>query len=972
MSGTPAPKPPSINSSNVNYGASGTNTWAESAGSMLSGYTITSISSSSNGQYLLATYTNSTLGAIGVSSDFGATWRNILNSNTSFFENNSYLNSNGAWTSSAMSSTGQVMWICSSDGYIYYSENYGNTWARKIDPTTYTSSTLAVNFVSIACSSNGQYVYACSKKRDGLNGGRVYVSSQFGIGPAQVPTGVGAGMLPDNTNWSSISCSSNGRVSFVCSSNGNIYATNRYGTSWYVQGDVTTGLPQGITWKSIAMSSTGQIITLSSSSGEVYKSIDYGYKFASASSFTPSITGANWNSIAMSSTGQYMLLSNSSTSNANNPVYLSSDQGQTWTQIAFTTNPTSVTDVAMSSSGQYLLTAGIIGSSKVLTASLTKDIGDVYGSQVALLDASQPCGIGMANTLGSSLYFGRNIRIEGNGFFNGSDPTNNGSSGVLNNDMYFIVNNISDGNSGTFYFKNGSNTTGPTINLSNDGYYGKITGANEIFTNKITIPGTGSYAYSGYITTLNGNAMNYVTPSSHVFSTTAGTIDGIVKCFQITDVSSITFSPGTGASIMNGLHYINNLKGIFFNNEDNRYGAIVYGENPTYNYYPTMYIYVSDANNSGSFSFYNSARPGNDTSTVYCQNLSCAININTATITFGSVGAGRIANGSSTGNGQFTIETDDNMYFLLNGSGLGSGWTGEFYFQKQTGSSSTAGAKINCGDIVCTNNITELRNITFYGGSAAGQIGIDRVSGQFTIETDDQMYFILNGTSSIGFLFQNYRNNVFNSYATIYCGSVSCQNINTNGYGITCGGISCNNINTNGYGIQADNISLTSSLGIHANAIQIYYFNGAAVIQVPATGLVGDGVPGTVLYLSASGRIAPQYSSARYKDDIVSLPDDRYNLETFMKLKPVQFVYKDSRTVKHIGFIAEELDALKLDEIVFRRDGVVESLDYTRIPIFLTKIVQEQQTKIEAQQAQIDDLTRKLQALTDLVNSKLV
>ena len=65
--------------------------------------------------------------------------------------------------------------------------------------------------------------------------------------------------------------------------------------------------------------------------------------------------------------------------------------------------------------------------------------------------------------------------------------------------------------------------------------------------------------------------------------------------------------------------------------------------------------------------------------------------------------------------------------------------------------------------------------------------------------------------------------------------------------------------------------------------------------------------------------------------------------------------------------------------IVFYKENVPETLDYTRISVFLTKIVQEQQTKIDdltsklqVQQSQIDDLTSKLQALTDLVNSKLV
>jgi hypothetical protein len=833
--------PPSLDPNNVNYNITGTNTWSQTSNSaLLPGYIASSVSQSANGQFILVTSVYPLGGpsaSISISSDFGANWRRIVNGDPApYFYTAPPPSTGGLWTASAVSSTGQYMTICSSDGYVYYSASYGTQWAQKVSPTTYSSTSLPVNFTSIAISSNGQYVYACSTPVTGGAPGRVYVSSQILASPQQVPTttGTSVGLIPDNIPWTSITCSSDGSVAFVCASDGNLYGTNRYGTSWYQQGVTGTPLPTTLPWTSVAMSSTFLILVLCASNGDVYTTTNGGYQWTQvqSTSFDPQITGANWNSVSISSTGQYMVLSNSSTSNANNPVYVSSDQGVTWTQIPFPTNPTSITGVSMSSSGQYLVTAGIISTaSNVFTVSVNEDIGNIYGSQIALLEASQPLGNGLANTLSTTVYLGSNITINGNGCYNFTNG--------LNNDMYFNVANTSDGNSGTFYFENGGYATGPTLNLAN-----------------------------GYT------------------ATSPGIPDGFGS---IVGVNHITF--------------------------------------------------------------------GTD-------------------VAFGQIGL------KSSGSGQFTIETDDNMIFALNNTAS----TGSFNFQYQPPGQSQTPAELNCGQLNCANIACAM--IRTYGKDIStqpatgdyGNIYCGSITANSLIKASASNGIDANGSNIVGVssfttdtitatgLIQarggvNTVNTGGTAYGRIDCGDLNAQASTITSAALATGNINCGNLTMNLVGTATPETVFTvenqSSKKFEVTA------KAGGTCTILASGLEQTPQSGLPMIWDTGGYISYQSSSARYKDDIVSLPDDRYNLETFMKLKPVQFVYKTNPSIKHIGFIAEEFDELQLDEITVYMDNKLESLDYSRIPIFLTKIVQEQQTKI-------DDLTSKLQALTDLVNSKLV
>jgi len=114
-------------------------------------------------------------------------------------------------------------------------------------------------------------------------------------------------------------------------------------------------------------------------------------------------------------------------------------------------------------------------------------------------------------------------------------------------------------------------------------------------------------------------------------------------------------------------------------------------------------------------------------------------------------------------------------------------------------------------------------------------------------------------------------------------------------------------------------------------------------------------------------------SSQRYKENIISLSEDRYNTETFEKLRPVQFNYiNDEEKIKKIGFIAEEFDELNLNElVVYNKEGQPESIHYENTTSFIVKIVQEQQKQIKSQQLEIDGLKEDIKNLTSLVQGLL-
>ena len=90
-------------------------------------------------------------------------------------------------------------------------------------------------------------------------------------------------------------------------------------------------------------------------------------------------------------------------------------------------------------------------------------------------------------------------------------------------------------------------------------------------------------------------------------------------------------------------------------------------------------------------------------------------------------------------------------------------------------------------------------------------------------------------------------------------------------------------------------------------------------------------------------------------------------MENFKLLQPVSYQMKTG-TERLIGFIAEDIHDLSLNELVVYKDDEPETLSYDSFIPFITKIVQEQQTQIESQQTQINNLITQIQVLNNALN----
>lgn len=115
--------------------------------------------------------------------------------------------------------------------------------------------------------------------------------------------------------------------------------------------------------------------------------------------------------------------------------------------------------------------------------------------------------------------------------------------------------------------------------------------------------------------------------------------------------------------------------------------------------------------------------------------------------------------------------------------------------------------------------------------------------------------------------------------------------------------------------------------------------------------------------IDSSGYLYRSTSSLKYKRDVI---DYDKGISTVTQLRPVYYKSKvndpDGNPVntQYAGLIAEELDALGLDEFVVKDNtGEVESIHYGNMVALMTKAIQEQQTLITALTARIEALEAK-------------
>lgn len=268
---------------------------------------------SESGQYVYAC-TRSNF--IGISSDYGNTWKNV------------YFNVSLAGIST--SSNGAIVTVASLKNKIYISTDYGNTFNNSNNSPEYK------NINDVQLSTNG------SLQSVSITNGKLLISYDYGknwIESEQI------------RNWAQNAISLTGEYQTICDLAGYFYTSSDYGKTWIPGANL--GLNN---ISNIIMSGDGkyQIICngtiVKATEACLYMSYNYG------KNWTPIIisTIRRLTNSRISITGQYIvLIDNLGEDFSAGQAYISNDYGMTFTKInkkLISINP----NVNMSSSGQYI------------------------------------------------------------------------------------------------------------------------------------------------------------------------------------------------------------------------------------------------------------------------------------------------------------------------------------------------------------------------------------------------------------------------------------------------------------------------------------------------------------------------------------------------------------------------------------------------------------------------------------------
>lgn len=152
-------------------------------------------------------------------------------------------------------------------------------------------------------------------------------------------------------------------------------------------------------------------------------------------------------------------------------------------------------------------------------------------------------------------------------------------------------------------------------------------------------------------------------------------------------------------------------------------------------------------------------------------------------------------------------------------------------------------------------------------------------------------------------------------------------------------------VNHNGYAFQSGGDDDSGMFSLDAGSVS-FYADNTQKMRITASDVYADvstGV-GTALGIQADGRIVKATSSARYKEQITPLKADFSRL---LLAEPKKYTRPGRPQDWEIGFIAEELDALGLNQlVVYDNQGRPDALMYDRMVVYIIPLLGEQQKHI--------------------------
>ncbi len=203
----------------------------------------------------------------------------------------------------------------------------------------------------------------------------------------------------------------------------------------------------------------------------------------------------------------------------------------------------------------------------------------------------------------------------------------------------------------------------------------------------------------------------------------------------------------------------------------------------------------------------------------------------------------------------------------------------------------------------------------FYGGS----VGV----GFYLASSFSEKNFLFGVESGqfLGFTGSPCNNNI----------AIGYQSLNQATYAFNC--VAIGRLAGTNYAVgEHDNI-LLSNTGVtgETGAIHIGDFNHSSCF---IAGISGVTVANTaaVLIDTTTGQLGTVISSRRFKKDIVDMEDT----SRLLSLRPVNFVYKESKvTEKQYGLIAEEVESVLPELVIYDKEGLPSSVKYHELPILL-------------------------------------
>ena len=229
---------------------------------------------------------------------------------------------------------------------------------RAVQPTVTMTAAAPQSWNPIAANTSGSIVYAASTLgiRISIDSGANWTTS-----------------LATAASWSGIATTPDGQIAVAVAANGTMQRTVDQGVSWAPMTPIGAGVER------VGMSSDGQVILAARdfSGGAVHLSIDGGTTFSTVPGLP---AGGNWISAEVSDDGQKMVASQNGTV-INGRTVLSTDGGTTWTTL---TTPLGMHEVALSADGTTLVGITHRNSGSDNTVYVSKDDGVTWTARLTL------------------------------------------------------------------------------------------------------------------------------------------------------------------------------------------------------------------------------------------------------------------------------------------------------------------------------------------------------------------------------------------------------------------------------------------------------------------------------------------------------------------------------------------------------------------------------------------------------------